>query len=383
MTAPDPDAASPPDEERAHLDRLVAAVVAVAAGGSLPETLRHIVDAACDLVGARYGALGVIGYDQRLSQFVTHGVTEEEIAEIGPLPQGHGILGRLIVDPRPLRLRDLRAHPDSFGFPAGHPPMRSFLGVPIHLGDDVFGNLYLCEKQGAEEFSEHDEALAVSLAAVAAVAIDNLRLHERLQDLAVLQDRERIARELHDKVIQRIFATGMGLQAHARTVDGAESTRILEAVDELDAIIADIRASIFDLEARNADRPTLSVAVLDLVDDTTRDAPIEPTVRLVGPVNTLVDPELGDALLAVIRESLSNAIRHSGAHNVEVTVEAGPELVVTVHDDGRSKPGSLVNTTGHGLRNLATRAQVRGGTFRVGDAPGGGTLLEWRVPLTD
>ena len=154
----------------------------------------------------RYGALGVIGYDQRLSQFVTHGVTDAEIAEIGPLPQGHGILGRLIVDPRPLRFRDLRAHPDSFGFPAGHPPMRSFLGVPIHLGDDVFGNLYLCEKQGAEEFSEHDEALAVSLAAVAAVAIDNLRLHERLQDLAVLQDRERIARELHDKVIQRIFA---------------------------------------------------------------------------------------------------------------------------------------------------------------------------------
>ena len=141
--------------------------------------------------------------------------------------------------------------------------------------------------------------------------------------------------------------------------------------------------SIFDLEARSADRPTLSVAVLDLVDDMTRDAPIEPTVRFVGPVNTLVDPELGDALLAVIRESLSNAIRHSGAHNVEVTVEAGPELVVTVHDDGRSKPGSLVTTTGHGLRNLAARAQARGGAFRVVDAPGGGTDIEWRVPVTD
>jgi two-component system, NarL family, sensor histidine kinase DevS len=382
MTATGPDA-PPPEEERTHLGRLVAAVVAVAAGGSLPDVLHHIVDAACDLVGARYGALGVIGYDQRLSQFVAHGVTDEEIAAIGPLPEGHGILGRLIVDPRPLRLRDLRAHPDSFGFPDGHPQMRSFLGVPIHLGDDVFGNLYLCAKQGADAFSEHDEALAVSLAAVAAVAIDNLRLHERLQDLAVLQDRERIARELHDKVIQRIFATGMGLQANARLVEGPASTRILEAVDELDAIIADIRATIFELEARNADRPTLSVAVLDLVDDMTRDTPIEPTVRLVGPVNTLVEPGLGDALLAVLRESLSNAVRHSGGHNVEVTVEAGPELVVTVCDDGRGPPDPPVKPTGHGLRNLAGRAQARGGVFRFDHAPGGGALLEWRVPLTD
>jgi signal transduction histidine kinase len=382
MTATDPDAPAP-DEARAHLGRLVAAVVAVAAGGSMADTLRHIVDAACELVDARYGALGVIGYDQRLSQFVTQGVTDEEIALIGPLPEGHGILGRLIVDPRPLRLRDLHTHPDSFGFPVGHPPMRSFLGVPIHLGDDVFGNLYLCEKQGADEFSEHDEALAISLAAVAAVAIDNLRLHERLQDLAVLQDRERIARELHDKVIQRIFATGMGLQANARLVEGPASTRILEAVDELDAIIADIRTSIFELEARNAGRPTLSVAVLDLVDDMTRDTAIEPTVRLVGPLNTLVDPGLGEALLAVLREGLANAMRHSNARNVEVTVEAGPELVVTVRDDGRGPPETLVNPTGHGLPNLAARAQARGGAFHFDHAPDGGALLEWRVPITD
>jgi signal transduction histidine kinase len=382
MTATDPDGL-PPDGARTRLDRLVAAVVTVAAGGSLPDTLRHIVDAACDLVDARYGALGVIGYDQRLSQFVTHGVTNEEIAAIGPLPEGHGILGRLIVDPRPLRLRDLRTHPDSFGFPEGHPTMRSFLGVPIHLGDDVFGNLYLCEKQSAAEFSEYDEALAVSLAAVAAVAIDNLRLHERLQDLAVLQDRERIARELHDKVIQRIFATGLGLQANARLIEGPASTRILDAVDELDAIIADIRASIFDLEARNADRPTLSVAVLDLVDDMTRDTAIEPTVRLAGPLNTLVEPELGEALLAVLRESLSNAIRHSNAHNVEVTIEAGPELAVTVRDDGRGPPETPVTPTGHGLPNLAARTKARGGAFRFEHAPGGGALLEWRVPISD
>jgi signal transduction histidine kinase len=366
---------------RARLDRLVAAVVAVAAGGNAQDVLHHIVDAACELVGARYGALGAIGYDSRLAQFVTHGLTDEEIEAIGSLPEGHGILGRLIVDPRPLRLRDLHDHPDSYGFPPNHPEMRSFLGVPIHLGDDVFGNLYLCEKQGADEFSDDDEALAVSLAAVAAVAIENLRLHERLQDLAVLQDRERIARELHDKVIQRLFATGMGLQASARLVEAPASTRILEAVDELDATITDIRATIFDLEARPADRPTLSVAILDLVDEMTRHA-IEPSVRLVGPVNTTVDPELGDDLLAVLRESVANAVRHADAHEIEIVVQAGAELVVSVRDDGKGPADAPANPTGRGLRNLAHRAETRGGTFRFGPGESGGACVEWRVPLS-
>jgi signal transduction histidine kinase len=377
-TAPDPAPESGDDE---RLERLVAAVIAVATGGPKAEVLHQIVDAACGLVAARYGALGVIGYDERLAQFVTHGVTDDEFAAIGPLPEGHGLLGRLIVDPHPLRLRDLREHPESFGFPQNHPPMRSFLGVPIRIGDDVFGNLYLCEKQGADEFTPDDEALAVSLAAVAAVAIENQRLHERLQDLAVLQDRERIARELHDKVIQRIFATGMGLQASARLVDEPASTRILEAVDELDTIIADIRSSIFDLEARTAERPTLSVAVLDLVEEMTRGASVEPTVRLVGPINTLVEPAMAEALLAVVRESLSNAVRHAAASNVDITIEAGTELVVRVRDDGTGPPETPANPTGHGLRNLAGRAQAHGGSFRMGPAPKGGTEVEWRVPL--
>ena len=344
--------------------------------------LRHIVDAACELVDARYGALGAIGYDGRLVQFVTHGVTDEEIAAIGAFPEGHGILGRLIVDPRPLRLRDLSAHPDSYGFPPNHPAMRSFLGVPIHLGDDVFGNLYLCEKEGAEEFSEEDEALATSIAAVAAVAIENLRLHDRLQELAVLQDRERIARELHDKVIQRLFATGMGLEASARLADAPTSTRILEAVDELDATITDIRATIFDLEARPGNRPTLSVAALDLVDEMTRRAALEPSVRLVGPVNAVVDPELGDEILAVLRESVANAVRHSGAQNVEIVVEVGNDLLVSVRDDGRGPRDAGANPAGRGLRNLARRAAARGGSFRFGPASAGGVLVEWRVPLS-
>jgi signal transduction histidine kinase len=373
-----------PVASHTRIERLLDAIVGVAAGVSLPQVLHHIVQAACSLVNARYGALGVIGADQRLVEFVTHGVTPSEAASIGHLPEGHGILGLLIVEPKPLRLGDLTRHHESFGFPAHHPPMRSFLGVPIHIGDDVFGNLYLCEKTGGAEFDEEDESLVVSLAAVAAVAIDNARLHDRLQDLAVLQDRERIARDLHDKVIQRLFAAGMALQAAGRLIDADVSPRIAETVDELDAIIAEIRSTIFTLEARPSDRPNLSAAILDLVDETTRGAGIEPTVRIDGALNSLVTPELADELLAVLREALSNVVRHSGAHRVEVTIHAAHDLLLTVHDDGRGPPPDDHRARrGRGLANLAARAQAHGGTFSFGPGSSGGTSLQWRVPLLD
>ena len=159
----------------------------------------------------------------RLSQFITTGIDADARATIGHLPEGHGILGLLIVDAKPLRLPDLAEHPDSFGFPPNHPPMRSFLGVPILLRDDVFGNLYLTDKTTADAFTDVDEELVVGLAAAAGVAIENARLHAKVQELALLEDRERIARDLHDTVIQRLFATGMSLQGTARLVRaGAE-----------------------------------------------------------------------------------------------------------------------------------------------------------------
>jgi signal transduction histidine kinase len=366
-------------EER--FQRIVEALAEVAAGVSLPTVLRHIIESTCRLVDARYGALGVIGDDQRLVEFVTHGAPDNMLEMVGHYPEGLGILGLLIVEPKPLRLRDLTQHPASYGFPESHPPMHSFLGVPIRIGEDVFGNLYLCEKEGADEFSEEDERLAVSVAAVAAVAIENARLHERFQDLAVLADRERIARDLHDKVIQRVFAAGMALQATARLAEPDVAARIVGAVDELDAIIAEVRSTIFALEARPADRPNLSAVVLDLVDHTTRAAGIEPAVRIDGALNSLVTPELGEELLAVLREALANAVRHSGARHLDVTVSADRELTVVVRDDGNGLPHPGARGRGHGLANLTSRAQARGGTFSVGPSDPIGTVLEWRVPL--
>ena len=216
-----------PMEDRATvpaLRGLLQAVLAIGSDLDLEAMLHRIVESAVELVGARYGALGIL--DEAgvgLAQFLTVGVDDDTHHAIGHLPEGHGILGVLIADPRPLRLPDLRAHPDSFGFPPHHPPMRSFLGVPIKIRDQVFGNLYLTDKVDAAEFSELDEELVVGLASAAAVAVDNARLHVTVQSLALVHDRERIARDLHDTVIQRLFATGLSLQGTVRLVgDNAE-----------------------------------------------------------------------------------------------------------------------------------------------------------------
>ncbi|MFC3987782.1 GAF domain-containing sensor histidine kinase [Actinoplanes siamensis] len=167
---------------RERLRSLLDAVVGIGTDLDLRSTLQRIVEAACALAGAKYGALGVLASDNRsLSDFITHGIDPETHTRIGDLPHGRGVLGLLITDPRPVRLPDIRRHPDSYGFPAHHPPMHSFLGVPVRTRDHVFGNLYLAEKQGATEFGEDDEEIVVALAVAAGVAIDNARLYELAQ----------------------------------------------------------------------------------------------------------------------------------------------------------------------------------------------------------
>ena len=200
------------------LRQLLDAVLAVGSDLDLPAMLRRIVQAGVELADASYGALGVLDESKtRLAQFITVGLDDETYRAIGDLPEGHGILGLLIVDAKPLRLPDLTEHPDSYGFPPHHPPMRSFLGVPIRVRDEVFGNLYLTDKASAEVFTDVDEELVVGLAAAAGVAIENARLAAKVHELAVVADRDRIARDLHDTVIQRLFATGMSLQSTTRS----------------------------------------------------------------------------------------------------------------------------------------------------------------------
>jgi len=354
------------------------AILSIASNFSLPAVLERITEAACTLVDARYGALGVIGDDRSLSDFITIGVDPETRAAIGHLPEGHGILGLLIIDPRPLRLRDLGSHPQSYGFPENHPPMRSFLGVPVKVRDTVFGNLYLCEKRNAEEFTEEDEDLVVALATTAGVAIENARLHERVQSLAIVEERDRIARDLHDRVIQRLFATGMALQTTVRLTETPEvAARLHEAVDDVDETIREIRNTIFALGS--ATRRGVRLDILGVADEARSSLGFVPQVHLDGPVETTVPDHVAEHLLAVLREALSNVARHAGASRVDVVVAAGADLTLRVVNDGSPfTPGG----SGRGLANMEQRARSLGGKFTVNpDAGDTGTVLEWRVPL--
>ena len=350
---------------------------------SLPVVLRRIVSSACELVDAQYAALGVLGpgtnVEQiRLIEFFTKGADEETIRRIGHYPTGRGILGVLIREPQPLRLRDLGSHPQSFGFPPGHPPMRSFLGVPVRIQDRVFGNLYLTEKRGGGDFTAKDEEIAVALAAAAGGAIENARLQERVRQLAVLEDRERMARDLHDTIIQRLFATGLGLQALTHLATPEVADRIQQAVDDLDATIREVRGVIFALEAHQQEEQSLRVQVLGLATEMTAVLGFAPRAHFDGPVDAVVNEALASDLLAVLRELLSNVAHHAGAASADIYLLAGSEIILRVEDDGHG-PGP-VREGGRGLRNLQARALAYGGSFALAPKEWRGSLAEWRVP---
>jgi signal transduction histidine kinase len=365
-----------------QLRRLLDAVLSIGSELDLAEALQRIIEVATDLVGAQYGALGVLDETgTRLAQFITTGIDETARAAIGHLPEGHGILGLLIVEPKPIRLPDLRDHPDSFGFPPNHPPMRSFLGVPIRVRGNAFGNLYLCDKAGGDVFTDIDEEMVTALAGAAGIVIDNARLHARVADLAMFEDRERIARELHDTVIQRLFATGLTLQATVRLVDQPEVVKRLEGlVDDLDTTVRHIRSVIFELHTARLPGNSLRQAVLELCAESARSMGFEPVAHFDGPIDTLVEDDLAAHVLAVLQEALSNVTRHADADHVEVAlvIDDG-QLVMTVTDDGRGIDEGV--SGGRGLDNMRVRAARFGGDVEWEAAPAGGTILRWCAPV--
>jgi signal transduction histidine kinase len=366
-----------------QLRRLLDAVLAIECDLELPRVLRRVVEAACGLTGARYGALGVLAEDRAsLAAFVHVGVDEETAAAIGALPRGEGILGLLIEEPRPLRLADLSCHPASVGFPPGHPPMSSFLGAPIRIGDEVFGNLYLTEKTEAAEFSADDESLIVALASAAAVMIEKARLQARVTELQLVSERERMARDLHDTVLQRLFAIGLSLQSGLPLIsDAAVRSRVEEAITDLDDTIYQVRTTIFALEPPPAAARGLRSRVVDLCSEARRSLGFEPALSFRGPVDSTVPERIQTELLAALREALSNVARHAKANRVEIILAVETEVHLRVVDDGVGIDLGA-GVTGHGLPNMAERAKSLGGSFQVASRPEGGTELSWRVPLS-
>lgn len=521
--------------DEAQVPALLSAVMAIGSDLDLPTVLRSIVETAVKLVDCEYGALGVIGEEYAgagtgpagkvLAEFVTTGIDDVARAEIGTPPHGDGILGLLVRQPRVLRLGDLSEHPDSVGFPPGHPPMKTFLGVPVRVRDEVFGNLYLTEKRGHGYFTDADEQVVLTLAVAAGVAIENARLYgesrravdwqqamaeinrallvgsdtgEVLQLVAfwaarlanadvaaigfandhgalvvevaegpsgvdlvgtplplpdpclsvplgwrsaaaalsvanldpenrfepdtvaalqgfagqavlalelaearrdserllVFEDRDRIARDLHDSVVQQLFAAGMQLEAVSRqTADPALTERINKVIDDLDGTIHDIRSTIYSLKTTQRDRGFgLRVRIAGLAEQLSSILGFAPTVRVSGPIDSLVPDDLANEVIAVLRESMSNIAKHAQAHRVLVEIDvADDQLSLVVRDDGVGLPAAGERSAertpgrGNGLVNLAGRAQKCGGAFQAVSDPnrpdGWSTMVTWEVPL--
>ena len=331
------------------------------------------------MTGAPYAALGVIGDHGVLVEFIHEGMTPETVARIGTLPKGLGVLGTVVRERSTIRLDSIGDHPDSYGFPPNHPSMGSFLGVPVIAGGRAFGNLYLADKKAG--FTDSDVVMVEALSRIAGSALTTARLQERLRSLAVVEDRERIARDLHDSVIQDLFAVGLGLQGVSGKVSDDTAAATLESsVDRLDAAVETLRSYVFKLRAGSQQPLELDDRLQELVSRMGSAYPSE--VRLELAIAQTGNQALDDEILQLVSEALSNALRHSAAAHVNVLVESDSTgWRLRVQDDGTGFDTGLVSH-GMGLGNLSARAERLGGTTSITSSLGVGTMVEIEVPLS-
>ena len=369
--------------------RLIEAGMALVSELSLDAVLERIVEVAIELTGARYGALGVLTPDGgRIEEFITVGIDDDQRALLGDPPTGHGLLGVLIRDAEPLRIPDISADPRSVGFPPNHPPMRSLLGVPITGRGRVFGDLYLTDKDGGVPFDDEDERVLVVLASQAAVAVENARLHEEaertaqeLRRLEVLEDRERIAKELHDGVIQSLFAVGMSLQGLATMAADEETTRRLEAaVEDVDRAIRDLRNYIFGLRPGVLADRQLDQALKELGSEFGTRTSVVTVIDVDADVASELSSRASD-VVQLVRETLSNVGRHGEATTCRVSLFRGPRgAILEIDDDGRGFDVDRASS-GMGLHNLRDRVGSMGGRFAISSVLGEGTTVRMELPL--
>lgn len=363
--------------------RLIDAGMILASELGLDAVLRRIIELAVELTDARYGALGVLTPDgDAIQEFVTVGITPEERAAIGPPPTGHGLLGALITDARPMRIPNISADPRSVGFPPHHPPMTSLLGAPVTGRGTVFGNIYLTDKQTADAFDEEDERVLVVLATQAAIAVENARLYEEterkgreLQRLHILEERERIAKELHDGVIQSLFAVGMHLQGlAASSSDETTAKKLDSSVEDIDHAIRDLRNYIFGLRPGILADRQLDDAIRDLCAEFEARSGVVTVVEIDGRAASELASSAGD-VIQIVREALSNVERHAAATTCRVMLREtdGSMIELTIDDDGKGFGDAP--TSGMGLTNLRARADALGGTIEIRSALGEGTTV--------
>ena len=370
----------------AHLAALDVAVQGISGVLALEVVLQLIVDRVRELAEAQYAALGIAHEDGHLERFFTSGLDPVARERIGALPRGDGLLGLIIREGQTFRIPDIARDPRRYGFPPNHPEMHSFLGVPVTFKGRPTGNLYLTNKRGAADFSEDDQRLVERFAAHAGLAIENARLSERVQVLAVVEERERIGRDLHDGIIQRIYAVTLGLDdvpEIALADPAAAAERVERAIDALHAAIGEIRTFIYGLRPGLEGPGGIASALESLAEETRLHSPlqIEVHAEMAAPVSAAVSREL----LNIAREALSNAARHAAATSVALDLrESGAELSLEIADDGAGFDASAAAPPGHhGLANMRRRAESLGGRLQVESEEGGGTRIIVVLPLPE
>ncbi len=348
--------------------------------------LALITDRVRDLVNAQYAALGIVSSDGTIERFITSGISDEDRARIGDLPHGRGLLGLIIRENRTYRIPDMGSHPERYGFPPHHPEMHSFLGMPITASGAVVGRLYLTNKLDAAEFSAEDQSLVEMFALHAGIAIENARLHDQVRRLAIVDERDRISRDLHDSVIQAIYGQTLALDDVPELIgeDSGEATRrVDEAIDALHAVIRDIRNFIFGLRPVLLESGSLTDGLRHLATELHRNGGVEVSVSIADDAEVDLMPiEVVAEVLAVTREALSNIARHASATHASVELSAtGGDLRLELVDDGHGFDAAQLAERGHhGLANIRARSETLGGTFDIQSGTTGGTRIIISLP---
>jgi len=379
--------------ETERLAALDAATRAIAAELDIERVLQLIVDRVRELIGATHAALGIADARGHMERFITSGITPQARAAIGAAPEGHGLLGLIIRDARTVRTADIATHPASVGFPPNHPVMRSFLGVPVLVKGRSVGNLYLTDKVGGE-FDADDERLLEMFAVHAGIAIDNARLHDQVQRLAVVEERERIGKDLHDGIIQAIYGVGLSLEEVLDLVEDeagrAEAVeRVDHAIDSLNLVISDIRSYILRLRPALAGEEDPVEALARFTEELGINAVVDLEVDLEGGAGLLrsMPPDRRSDVLFIAREALSNVARHAGATQTALVLRADrDDLVLAIEDNGRGfDPDALDGPDGfghhQGIVNMRARAEGMGGSFAVERPIESGARIIVRVPV--
>ncbi|MDP9240073.1 MAG: GAF domain-containing sensor histidine kinase [Actinomycetota bacterium] len=377
MTAPQADV----------LRRLLDVALAVAGERRTEPVLRTVLDAARDLAGARYAAVGVPDGGGGMALFLTAGIDEQTWDDIGYLPTRHGLLGVLLEEPTALRLADIRQEPRFTGWPAGHPDMSSFLGVPILAGGEILAELYLADKVGAPAFTDADQRLVETLAAHAALAIVNAQRLERARELSMAQERTRLARDLHDSVTQTLFSLALSAES-AATIAGAADADLAGELDRVrllsGAALTELRSLVDTLRAPDGEHEGLVVALRQRVALLQRvhDVPVELTIHGEVAKSTGCSRTVDRELLRIAHEAMANALQHAGAGAVQVSLSGGPDLRLVVADDGAGFDFEETVRTSRrmGLTSMRERAEALGGRLDVRTAPGQGTTVTVEVP---